>query len=247
MSSAERAGRCTTHQPSRIPECDEPAAEDNQGAYWKGWKELLPEMLKRSYSLIGGDPCYVKHVIHCIGLVCEQKSKTLWVTVRLAINLRTTSRRKSCSLMTSPAGHGRSSAWTYSAILKITSNLLIMDHFSEFWETELLPDLHQDILNHMERLKQPSRLIRTFYANPCMTELTLEILHWRNTPTEYIDSSHAQMLMLQRLKTSLPVTNKLLEPCFVTGVVEQLHDWKQFGAVQNPNLTGQLVICQSWT
>ncbi|GAA6097015.1 thrombospondin type-1 domain-containing protein 7A-like [Tachysurus ichikawai] len=42
-----------------------------------------------------------------------------------------------------------------------------------------------------------------------------------------MDSSPAQRLMSRRLKTSLPVTNKLLEPSVVTGVVERLQHRKQ--------------------
>ncbi|KAJ8398719.1 hypothetical protein AAFF_G00419160, partial [Aldrovandia affinis] len=48
------------------------------------------------------------------------------------------------------------------------------------------------------------------------------ILHWRNTPTENMGSSPAQRLMSRRLKTSIPATNKLLEPVVVVGVTEKL-------------------------
>lgn len=48
------------------------------------------------------------------------------------------------------------------------------------------------------------------------------ILQWRNTPTEGIDSSLLQHLKSRRLKTALPVANKLLEPCVVSGVLEKL-------------------------
>ena len=53
------------------------------------------------------------------------------------------------------------------------------------------------------------------------------ILHWRNTPSENMDSSPAQRLMSRRLKTSLPVTNKLLEPVVTQGVTEKLTHRKQ--------------------
>ncbi len=42
-----------------------------------------------------------------------------------------------------------------------------------------------------------------------------------------MDSSPAQRLMSRRLKTSLPVTSKLLEPYVATGVVERLRYRKQ--------------------
>ncbi|KAJ8366480.1 hypothetical protein AAFF_G00353480 [Aldrovandia affinis] len=53
------------------------------------------------------------------------------------------------------------------------------------------------------------------------------ILHWRNTPTENMGSSPAQRLMSRRLKTSIPATNKLLEPVVVVGVTEKLRHRKQ--------------------
>lgn len=53
------------------------------------------------------------------------------------------------------------------------------------------------------------------------------ILQWRNTPTEGMNSSPAQRLMSRRLKTALPVANKLLEPCVVTGVLEKLRHRRQ--------------------
>ena len=54
----------------------------------------------------------------------------------------------------------------------------------------------------------------------------MAILHWRNTPTEGLDSSPAQRLMSRRLKTSLPVADSLLQPHVVVGVTEKLW-WKQ--------------------
>lgn len=50
----------------------------------------------------------------------------------------------------------------------------------------------------------------------------LSILQWRNTPSDDIDCSPAQRLMARRLKTPLPVADRLLEPCVVTGVSEKL-------------------------
>ncbi|KAG8147540.1 hypothetical protein E2320_001389, partial [Naja naja] len=53
------------------------------------------------------------------------------------------------------------------------------------------------------------------------------ILHWSNTPTEGMDSSPAQRLMSRRLKTSLPMANKLLEPMVIQGVPERLQEKRQ--------------------
>lgn len=58
------------------------------------------------------------------------------------------------------------------------------------------------------------------------TDTWLAILHWRNTPTEGLDSSPAQRLMARRLKTSLPVADSLLLPRVVDGVAEKLR-WKR--------------------
>ncbi|XP_042180917.1 rho GTPase-activating protein 20 [Oncorhynchus tshawytscha] len=53
------------------------------------------------------------------------------------------------------------------------------------------------------------------------------ILQWRNTPTENMDSSPAQRLLSRRLKTTIPVANKLLEPCVMVGVTDKLRHRKQ--------------------
>lgn len=53
------------------------------------------------------------------------------------------------------------------------------------------------------------------------------ILHWRNTPTENMDNSPAQRLMSCRLKTSIPVTNGLLELAVVKGVTDKLRHKRQ--------------------
>ncbi|KAJ8371257.1 hypothetical protein SKAU_G00112850 [Synaphobranchus kaupii] len=58
------------------------------------------------------------------------------------------------------------------------------------------------------------------------TDAWMAILHWRNTPTEGLDSSPAQRLMARRLKTSLPVVDSLLLPRVVDGVAEKLR-WKR--------------------
>uniref|UniRef100_A0A8C5MJX5 Gypsy retrotransposon integrase-like protein 1 n=1 Tax=Leptobrachium leishanense TaxID=445787 RepID=A0A8C5MJX5_9ANUR len=156
--------------------------------------------------------------------------------------------------------------------------LLIVDHYSDFWEIELLPDLSADTTIRrckvqFARYGQPDRVIsdngpqfaceqfRRFSAdwgfehvtssprhpqangkaesavkivkNICKkakydgTDPWKAVLHWRNTPSEGMDSSPAQRLMSRRLKTLLPVANKLLEPCVVTGVLEKLRRRKQ--------------------
>uniref|UniRef100_A0A8C5QG74 Gypsy retrotransposon integrase-like protein 1 n=1 Tax=Leptobrachium leishanense TaxID=445787 RepID=A0A8C5QG74_9ANUR len=156
--------------------------------------------------------------------------------------------------------------------------LLIVDHYSDFWEIELLPDLSADTTIRRCKVQfalygQLHRVIsdngpqfaceqfRWFSAvwgfehvtssprhpqangkaesavkivkNICKkakydgTDPWKAILHWRNTPSEGMDSSPAQRLMSKRLKTSLPVANKLLEPCVVTAVLEKLRRRKQ--------------------
>lgn len=148
-----------------------------------------------------------------------------------------------------------------------------MDHFSDFWEIELLPDLSAETVikrckAQFARHGQPDRVItdngpqfgalfKRFASSWEFQHVTSSprypksngkaesavkiaknllckamhdrtdpwkaILHWRNTPTEYKDNSPVRRLMSRRLKMSLPVTNKLLEPFVVTGVVEWLH------------------------
>lgn len=155
--------------------------------------------------------------------------------------------------------------------------LLIVDHYYDFWEIELLPDLSAVTVikrckSQFARHGQPDRVItdngpqfgslfkqfarewefdhvtsspRHLKANGKAesavkiaknilrkaardgTDPWKAVLHWRNTPTENMDSSPAQRLMSRRLKTSIPVTNKLLEPCVVAGVTEKLHHHRQ--------------------
>uniref|UniRef100_A0A8D2JBQ7 Integrase catalytic domain-containing protein n=1 Tax=Varanus komodoensis TaxID=61221 RepID=A0A8D2JBQ7_VARKO len=156
--------------------------------------------------------------------------------------------------------------------------LLIVDHYSDFWEIELLPDLSAETTVRrckvqFARYGLPDRVIsdngpqfaceqfRRFSTDWGFVHVTSSprhpqvnskaesavkivknffkkskydgndpwkaVLHWRNTPTKDMDSSLAQRLMSRRLKTSLPVANKLLEPCVVTGVLEKLRRRKQ--------------------
>lgn len=150
--------------------------------------------------------------------------------------------------------------------------LLIVDHYSNFWEIKLLPDLAAETVirrckAQFARHRQPDKVImdnspqfasqftrfapewefehvtsspRHPKANG-KAELAVKIaknllrkasrdstnpwkaiLHWRDTPTEHMDSSPAQRLMSRQLKTSIPVTNRLLEPAVVKGVMEKL-------------------------
>lgn len=47
-------------------------------------------------------------------------------------------------------------------------------------------------------------------------------LHWRNTPTEGLRCSPAQLLMSRMLRTLLPVADQLLAPQVITGVTDKL-------------------------
>ncbi|KAJ8393363.1 hypothetical protein AAFF_G00060850 [Aldrovandia affinis] len=155
--------------------------------------------------------------------------------------------------------------------------LLIVDHYSDFWEIELLPDMSAETVikrckAQFARHGQPERVITdngpqftsqfTRFASEWEFEHVTSsprhpkangkaesavkiaknllrkaahdgddpwkaILHWRNTPTENMGSSPAQRLMSRRLKTSIPATNKLLEPVVVVGVTEKLRHRKQ--------------------
>uniref|UniRef100_A0A8D2J594 Gypsy retrotransposon integrase-like protein 1 n=1 Tax=Varanus komodoensis TaxID=61221 RepID=A0A8D2J594_VARKO len=156
--------------------------------------------------------------------------------------------------------------------------LLIVDHYSDFWEIELLPDLSAETTIRRCKVQfahhgLPDWVIsdngpqfaceqfRRFSTDWGFVHVTSSprhpqangkaesavkivknlfkkskydgsdpwkaVLHWRNTPTEGMDSSPAQRLMSRRLKTSLSVANKLLEPCVVTDVMEKLRRRKQ--------------------
>ena len=155
--------------------------------------------------------------------------------------------------------------------------LLIVDHYSDFWEIELLPDLTAETIirrckAQFARQGQPDKVITdnagqfasqfarfasewefehvtsspryprangkaesaVKIAKSLLRKSSRDnsdpwkaILHWRNTPTENMDSSPAQRLMSRRLKTSIPVTNRLLEPAVVQGVTEKLRHKRQ--------------------
>ncbi|CDQ64849.1 unnamed protein product [Oncorhynchus mykiss] len=155
--------------------------------------------------------------------------------------------------------------------------LLIVDHYSDFWEIELLPDLSAETV--IKRCKaqfasqgQPDKVItdnspqftaqyKRFASEWEFDHVTSSprhpkangkaesavkiaknllsralrdsndpwkaILQWRNTPTENMDSSPAQRLLSRRLKTTIPVANKLLEPCVMVGLTDKLRHRKQ--------------------
>ncbi|KAL2098344.1 hypothetical protein ACEWY4_007551 [Coilia grayii] len=155
--------------------------------------------------------------------------------------------------------------------------LLLVDHYSDFWEIELLPDLSADTVikrckSQFARHGQPDKVItdngpqfgslfKRFSLEWEFDHVTSSprhpkvkgkaesavkiaknllhraardgadpwkaILHWRNTPTENMDSSPAQRLMSRRLKTSIPVTNRLLQPSVTLGVTEKLRHRRQ--------------------
>lgn len=157
-------------------------------------------------------------------------------------------------------------------------HLIIVDHYSDFWEIDLLPDLSAETTikrckSQFARYGQPNIVItdngpqfvslqfKKFAAEWEFDHITSSprypqangkaesavkiaknlcrkargessdpwkaILHWRNTPTDGMDSSPAQRLMSRRLKTSLPVANKLLEPVVIQGVPERLRQKRQ--------------------
>ncbi|KAL0195098.1 hypothetical protein M9458_008670, partial [Cirrhinus mrigala] len=155
--------------------------------------------------------------------------------------------------------------------------LIIVDHDSDYWEIDQLPDLTADTVItrckvQFARYGQPDQVItdngpqfacepfRSFARQWGFVHVTsspqhpqsngkaesavkivkslckrakldgsdpwLAILHWRNTPTEGLDSSPAQRLMSRRLRTGLPMANSLLTPRVVEGVSEKLR-WRR--------------------
>ncbi len=155
--------------------------------------------------------------------------------------------------------------------------LIIVDHYSDYWEIDQLPDLTADTVItrckvQFARYGQPDQVItdngpqfacelfRKFAGQWGFVHVTsstqhpqsngkaesavkivkslckrakyngsdpwLAILHWRNTPTEGLDSSPAQRLMSRRLRTGLTMANSLLFPKVVEGVSEKFR-WKR--------------------
>uniref|UniRef100_A0A8C5Q7G7 Gypsy retrotransposon integrase-like protein 1 n=1 Tax=Leptobrachium leishanense TaxID=445787 RepID=A0A8C5Q7G7_9ANUR len=253
------------------------------GILYKGQRVIIPkslrsEMLTRIHaSHIGGEACYrqARDTLYWPNMQNEIKD---FVSHCSACNEYAQAQQKepmmSHVLPTRPWQIVSMDLLNYAG----QDFLLIVDHYSDFWEIELLPDLSADTTIRrckvqFARYGQPDRVIsdngpqfaceqfRRFSAdwgfehvtssprhpqangkaesavkivkNICKkakydgTDPWKAVLHWRNTPSEGMDSSPAQRLMSRRLKTLLPVANKLLEPCVVTGVLEKLRRRKQ--------------------
>ncbi len=252
------------------------------GILYRGQKVIIPrslraEMLNRIHSShIGGDACYrqARDTLYWPGMQAEIKD---FVSNCSTCNEFAHNQQKETML-----SHDIPNRPWQIVSMDLFSHrqkdyLLIVDHFSDFWEIELLPDLSAETVikrckAQFARHGQPDRVItdngsqfgalfRRFASSWEFEHITSSprhpksngkaesavkiaknllrkamhdrtdpwkaILHWRNTPTEYMDSSPAQRLMSRRLKTSLPVTSKLLEPYVATGVVERLRYRKQ--------------------
>ena len=58
-------------------------------------------------------------------------------------------------------------------------------------------------------------------------DLLLSILEWRNTPTEGIGASPAQLLYGRRTRTRLPVARKQLKPTLIEGVTKKMEEGKE--------------------
>lgn len=240
-------------------------------------KSMRPEMLTRIHSChIGGNACYrqAKETLYWPNMQAEIKDK---VSGCLICSEYTHNQQKesmlSHELPTRP--------WQIVSMDLFAHRekdyLLIVDHYSDFWEIELLPDLSADTVikrckAQFARHGQPDKVItdngpqfssqfKRFALEWEFDHVTSSprhpkangkaesavkiaknllrraardgadpwkaILHWRNTPTENMDSSPAQRLMSRRLKTSIPVTNKLLEPSVPGGVTEKLRRRRQ--------------------
>ena len=55
----------------------------------------------------------------------------------------------------------------------------------------------------------------------------LSILEWRNTPTEGMGASPAQLLYGRRTRTRLPVAKKQLKPTLIEGVTKKMEKGKE--------------------
>ncbi|KAJ8398705.1 hypothetical protein AAFF_G00419020 [Aldrovandia affinis] len=240
-------------------------------------KSLRPEMLTRIHSShIGGEACY-RHAQETLYWPNMQTEIKDFVSTCSTCNVYAHNQQKetmlSHDLPTRP--------WQILSMDMFTHRqkdyLLIVDHYSDFWEIELLPDMSAETVikrckSQFARHGQPERVITdngpqftsqfTRFASEWEFEHVTSsprhpkangkaesavkiaknllrkaahdgddpwkaILHWRNTPTENMGSSPAQRLMSRRLKTSIPATNKLLEPVVVVGVTEKLRHRKQ--------------------
>uniref|UniRef100_A0A8C6ULU0 Gypsy retrotransposon integrase-like protein 1 n=1 Tax=Neogobius melanostomus TaxID=47308 RepID=A0A8C6ULU0_9GOBI len=262
------------------PYRDEISAQN--GILFRGQRVVIPkslrtEMLARIHaSHIGGEACYrqARETLFWPNMQAEIKD---FVSTCTTCNEYAHSQQKE-TMLSHPLP---TRPWQIVSMDLFTHGrkdyLLIVDHYSDFWEIELLPDLSAETVikrckAQFARHGQPDRVITdngpqfTSAFARFASEWEFEhvtssprypkangkaesavkiaknllrkaardgndpwkaVLHWRNTPTENMDSSPAQRLMSRRLKTSIPVTNKLLEPVVVTGVTEKLQYRRQ--------------------
>ncbi|KAF7238387.1 hypothetical protein EYD10_14900 [Varanus komodoensis] len=220
------------------------------GILYKGPRVIIPkslrsEMLERIHaSHIGGEACYsqARDTLYWPNMQNEIRD---FVSRCSACNEYAQAQHKepvmSHVLPTRPWQIVRMDLLNYAG----QDVLLIVDHYSDFWEIELLPDLSAETSEQFRRfstdwgfvhvassLRHPQangkaesavKIVKNLFKKSKYdgSDPWKAVLHWRNTPTEGMDSSPAQRLMSRRLKTSLPVANKLLEPCVVTGVLEK--------------------------
>ena len=240
-------------------------------------KALRAELLKRIHSShIGGEACYrrARDTLFWPGMRAEIKD---YVANCSACNEYARNQQKesmmSHEIPTRPWQTVSMDIYSYAG----KEFLILVDHYSDYWEIDQLPDLSANTLitrcrAQFARYGQPDKVIsdngpqfaceqfRKFATSWGFSHVTssprhpksngkaeaavkivkslckrakldgtdawMAILHWRNTPTEGLDSSPAQRLMSRRLKTSLPVADSLLQPHVVIGVTEKLR-WKR--------------------
>lgn len=240
-------------------------------------KALRAELLKRIHtSHIGGEACYrrARDTLFWPSMRAEIKD---FVANCSACNEYARNQQRepmmSHGVPTRPWETVSMDIYTYAG----KEFLIMVDHYSDYWEIDLLPNLSAGTLiarcrAQFARYGQPDKVItdngpqfaceqfKKFATSWGFTHVTssphhpksngkaesavkivkslckrakadgtdawMAILHWRNTPTEGMDSSPAQRLMSRRLKTSLPVADSLLQPQVVVGVTEKLQ-WKR--------------------
>ncbi|KAK7933832.1 hypothetical protein WMY93_004728 [Mugilogobius chulae] len=236
-------------------------------------KSLRPEMLKRIHiSHIGGEACYrqARDTLYWPNMQGEIKD---FVSQCSACNEH--SHRQQQETMMSHALPTRPWQILSMDLYRQAGKdyLIMVDHYSDFWEIEQLSDLTAETTVYkckmqFARYGQPDRVItdcgsqfdnETFRkfarewgfehvmssprhpksngkaesavkivknlskrAASAGTDPWLAILQWRNTPTDDMHCSPAQRLMARRLKTSLPVSDTLLQPCVVNDVAEKI-------------------------
>lgn len=240
-------------------------------------KSLRPEMLTRIHSShVGGDACYrqARETLYWPNMQAEIKD---FVSNCTTCNEYAHEQQKETMM----SHELPTRAWQIVSMDLFSHRqkdyLLIVDHYSDFWEIELLPDLSAETVikrckAQFARQGQPDKVItdngpqftaqfKRFASEWEFDHVTSSprhpkangkaesavkiaknllsraardsndpwkaILQWRNTPTENMDSSPAQRLLSRRLKTTIPVANKLLEPCVMVGVTDKLRRRKQ--------------------